>query len=521
MDNFWNVSSSPHVRGKQSTGSIMYQVAAALVPTTAFGVYHFGLHALYIVLISVVSAMIWEFLFQKIAHQKVTALDGSALVTGLLLGLNLPPTVPLWIPVLGSAFAIIFVKQFFGGIGQNFMNPALGARCFLLISFTEIMSNYQVDGVSGATPLALLAQGEKVSLRRLFLGFTGGTIGEVSTVAILLGAIYLLIRKIISWEIPVMYLGFFVIFELIFGSQPGNISFAAAQLCSGGLMLGAFFMATDYVTSPITKKGKILYGALLGILTGILRTFGASAEGVSYAIILGNLLVPLIEKLTIPKAFGYENGALEGKKGFSLAAYRPAFTLCLITLLAGLALGGAYQLTKGPIEKANLASATEAYKGVMPTADSFQEDEDLAKAAEALTAEDGTVADGAYGNIVYESTYQALDQEGSVVGYVVNVTSKDGFGGDITISVGIDASKAVTGIEFLTINETAGLGMRAQEEDFRDQFVTDKAVEKFELVKDTATEHDEIQALSGATITSTAVTNAVNAALALVNSASK
>ncbi len=516
MNSFFNVSSSPHVRGTDSTKSIMYDVALALLPATLFGVYHFGMYSLAIVVVAVASALLSEYVFQVLAKQKITVLDGSALVTGLLLGLNLPPTVPLWIPALGSIFAIIFVKQFFGGIGQNFMNPALGARCFLLISFTGIMSTYAVDGVTGATPLGSLARGQYGDLWAMFTGFTGGCIGEVSELAILIGAAYLLFKKIITWEIPVCYLVSFALFELIF-AVPGDPMFVAAQLCSGGLMLGAFFMATDYVTSPITKKGKIVFGILLGVLTGILRTFGASAEGVSYAIIISNLLVPLIEKVTMPTPFGYANGALEGKKGFSLATYRSAITLCCITLIAGFALGGIYQLTKGPIEKAEEAAQAAAYVAVSPEADSFEPDALLDEIA-ALTAEDGTVADGQFGNIVYESAYRALDDSGNQVGYVVNVTSKEGFGGDITISLGIDMDGGITGMEFLTINETAGLGMNATSEDFRSQYTNGQA-EQFEVVKGEAADENDIQALSGATITSNAVTNAVNAALYLVNSA--
>lgn len=303
MNGFLNVSSSPHVRGDDSTKSIMYDVALALLPAAAFGVYRFGLYSLAVMAVSIVFALLSEYVFQKLAHQKVTVLDGSALVTGLLLGMNLPPTVPLWIPALGSIFAVIFVKQFFGGIGQNFMNPALGARCFLLISFTGIMSDYAVDGVSGATPLASLAAGEQVDLAQLFLGFTGGCIGEVSTLAILIGGIYLLVKKIITWEIPVCYLVSFAVFELIFGSGSG-IGFVLAQLCSGGLMLGAFFMATDYVTSPVTRGGQWIYAVFIGILTAVFRLLGSTAEGVSYAIVLGNILVPLIERMTMPKPFG-------------------------------------------------------------------------------------------------------------------------------------------------------------------------------------------------------------------------
>lgn len=516
MNSFLNVSSSPHVRGEDSTRRIMYRVALALLPASAFGVYRFGPYALAILAVSVGTALLAEYIFQILAKQKVTVLDGSALVTGLLLGLNLPPTVPLWIPALGSLFAILFVKQFFGGIGQNFMNPALGARCFLLISFTGIMSDYAVDGISGATPLAQLAQGQQVDLAAMFTGFTGGCIGEVSVIAILIGAVYMLIRRVITWEIPVCYLASFAVFELLFG-KTGDFMFMLAQLMGGGLMLGAFFMATDYVTSPITKKGRIVYGVLLGVLTGILRTYGASAEGVSYAIIISNLLVPLIEKVTMPTAFGYAAGALEGKKSFSLAGCRSAFILCGITLAAGLALGGAYQLTKGPIEKAELEAQAEAYKAVSPDADSFEEDEALAQTIGTLTAEDGTVADGQFGGIVYEGAYAALDASGSRIGYVVNVTSKEAFDGELTLSIGINMDSSITGMEFLALHETAGLGMRAAEEEFRGQYIGDD-VKEYEVVKDTPSAEEQIQAISGATVTSNAVTNAVNAALYLVNS---
>lgn len=519
MEKFLNVSSSPHIRGHVSTKSIMYDVAIALLPAAAFGVYRFGMHSLIILLVSIATALLSEYAYQRLTKQKVTVMDGSALVTGLLLGMNLPPTVPVWIPVLGSIFAVVFVKQFFGGIGQNFMNPALGARCFLLISFTSIMSNYAVDGVSGATPLATLAAGGHVKVLDLFLGTVGGTIGETSALALLIGGVYLLVRNVITWEIPVLYIGSFAIFELILGAQPGNLSFVAAQVFGGGLMLGAIFMATDYVTSPITKKGKLLYGVLLGVLTGILRTYGASAEGVSYAIIISNLLVPLIEKITMPKAFGYAPGALEGKKGISLETYRAAITLAGITLIAGLALGGAYQLTKGPIERAEKEAAKAAYVAVCPDAQSFEDSEKLLAAIESLTGEDGSIAEGKYGNVVFENVYDGLDADGNVIGHVVNVTSKDGFGGEITITVGLNAENAVSGIEFLTINESAGLGMRATEEEFKSQYIQEKPVEEYELVKGSDGGDGCIEALSGATITSAAVTNAINAALQLVNSA--
>ena len=312
----------------------MADVAIALIPAGAFGVYHFGLRALLIIVATITTCVLTEYLYERAMKLPVTTSDLSALVTGLLLALNLPPSVPLWIPVLGGVFAIIIVKQLFGGLGQNFMNPALAARCFLLISFTGIMTNFNVpaytdgntqslvmhqlqygasavDGIAGATPLAAMRAGESVDLLSMLFGNIGGTIGETSVIAILLGAVYLLVKNVISIRIPAAYLGTFALFILLFGGRPGDMNYLAAQLCGGGLMLGAFFMATDYVTSPITPTGRIVFGVLLGCLTGIFRVFGGSAEGVSYAIIFCNLLVPLIEKATIPRPFGTRRAKVE------------------------------------------------------------------------------------------------------------------------------------------------------------------------------------------------------------------
>ena len=302
MSENFNISSSPHIRSKVTTGNIMLMVIIALLPATAFGIVNFGLSALLVILVTVASSVLTEYLYQKLMHRKVTISDFSAVVTGLLLALNMPPTAPWWMCVLGSVFAILVVKQVFGGLGQNFMNPALGARCFLLISFTGRMTTFVYDGVTGATPLALLKAGEKVNVFDMFLGNIGGTIGETSVVAILIGAIFLLAKGIIDIRIPASYILTFAVFVLIFGGF--DVTYLAAHLCGGGLMLGAWFMATDYVTCPITPNGKILFGVCLGILTGVLRLFGGSAEGVSYAIIISNLLVPLIEKVTLPKPFG-------------------------------------------------------------------------------------------------------------------------------------------------------------------------------------------------------------------------
>ena len=282
----------------------MLTVIFALLPATLFGIYNFGFNALVLIVVTVLSSVLSEYLYQKFMKKKSTIKDFSAIVTGLLLALNLPPSAPWWIGVIGGAFAIIVVKMLFGGLGQNFMNPALAARCFLMISFASIMTNFQVDGYSGATPLATLKAGGSVDIVTMVLGKIPGTIGETSMIAIVLGACILILAGIIDLKIPASYLISFLLFVTFFGGKGFDYAYLSAHLAGGGLMLGAFFMATDYVTRPITTNGQILYGVLLGILTGLFRLFGGSAEGVSYAIIIGNLLVPLIEKITMPKGFG-------------------------------------------------------------------------------------------------------------------------------------------------------------------------------------------------------------------------
>ncbi len=304
MSNLMKVSSNPHIRSRVTTSNIMLAVVIALLPAAGFGIYNFGLDALILILVTVSSTVLTEFLYEKAMHRPVTIGDFSAVVTGLLLALNLPSTLPWWVAVIGGIFAILVVKMLFGGLGQNFMNPALGARCFLLISYTSLMCNFETDTYTGATPLASLKAGENVNILDMVIGRTAGTIGETSMVAIVIGACFLILLGIIDLKICGSYLVSFLLFLTFFGGHGFDPAFLSAHLAGGGLMLGAFFMATDYVTRPVTKKGQYVYGVLLGILTGIFRIFGPSAEGVSYAIIIGNLLVPLIEKITFPKAFG-------------------------------------------------------------------------------------------------------------------------------------------------------------------------------------------------------------------------
>ncbi len=306
MSDLYQVSSSPHVRAKDSTSRIMLYVIIALLPTSLFGIYNFGFKALLLILITIASCVATEWVFNKIVHKKDTIDDLSAVVTGLLLALNLPVALPWWEAVIGGVFAIAIVKMMFGGLGQNFMNPALGARCFLLIAFAADMTNFTTDTYTGATPLALIRNEGlgSVNVMDMLIGNTAGTIGETSVIAILIGAIILILTGVIDLKIPGAYIISFAVFILLFGGHGFDVNYLVAELCGGGLMLGAFFMATDYVTSPITPMGKIIFGISCGVLTGIFRCFGANAEGVSFAIILSNLFVPLIEKVTVPAAFG-------------------------------------------------------------------------------------------------------------------------------------------------------------------------------------------------------------------------
>ena len=315
MSDLYHVSSSPHVRSKDTTERIMLYVIIALLPTTLFGIYNFGYRALILILVTIASCVASEWIFNKIVHKKQTINDLSAVVTGLLLALNLPATLPWWEAVLGGVFAIVVVKCMFGGLGQNFMNPALGARCFLLIAFAANMTNFTIDSYTGATPLAAMRNGDPVNTMDMLIGRTAGTIGETSAIAILIGAIFLILMGVIDLRIPASYIITFIVFMLLFSGHGADWTYITAQLCGGGLMLGAFFMDTDYVTSPITPMGQIIFGICCGIFTGLFRCFGANAEGVSFAIILSNILVPMIEKYTVPRAFGMVKEAKKQEGG--------------------------------------------------------------------------------------------------------------------------------------------------------------------------------------------------------------
>ena len=304
------VSGTPHVRSKESIQSIMRDVIIALVPATAAGIYYFGMNALVLVIAAIVSAVAFEALCQKVMKKPVTVSDLSAVVTGLLLAMNLPAAAPVWVAIVGSAFAIIFGKQLFGGLGQNFINPALAGRAFLLASYPTEMTTWSVpnglevaDAATYATPLAQLKAGAlDANLVDLMLGKCGGTIGETCAIALIIGGVYLLYKHVISWKIPVIYIATVAILFAVIGRQ--GVRMPLQEIMAGGVMLGGIFMATDYASSPVTPKGQIIFAVGAGLITYLIRTFGGYPEGVSYSILIMNCCVPLIERFTEPTIFG-------------------------------------------------------------------------------------------------------------------------------------------------------------------------------------------------------------------------
>lgn len=530
------VSASPHVRSKDTTSDIMFDVIIALVPATLFGIWQFGRTAAFLIIACILSCVAFEALYQWGMKKKITISDCSAVVTGLLLALNLPPNLPIWMAVLGSAFAIIIVKQIFGGLGQNFMNPALGARCFLLLTFGRFMTSFVLDGVSTATPLARVRMGLDVDLKDMFWGYTAGTIGETSVIALLIGAFYLLIKKVISPRIPVFYIGTFALCIAVYAAvkDMNVLEFTLIHLCGGGLMLGAWFMATDYVTSPITPKGKIIFGIILGLLTFVLRIYGNSAEGVSYAIIFSNLLVPLIEKATVPKSFGQgadtknnsdkkdektsveedtkpKTDEIKSKDKFDGKAVAKAIAaIFVITLIMGGALGLVYNITKEPIEKANKQAVLDAYELVYPSAEKV-----VAKDEMDYDALNEALHQFSVANVCIDEFAVALNESGEGIGYVITATNSKGYGGDIKMMIGIDFNGIIQGISFLELNETVGFGMEAENPEFISQFVG-KDVVSFQYTKNGSDKDGVVDALSGATVTTSAVVDSVNTVMTLV-----
>ncbi|MEG0012703.1 MAG: RnfABCDGE type electron transport complex subunit D [Cellulosilyticaceae bacterium] len=307
MEKLLKVSSSPHIRESHSVQSIMLDVIIALLPAMLVSVYFFGFKALILIFVTILSCVAFEAIWGKLTKQPIAIKDLSAVVTGVLLAFNLPADAPIYVAIVGSFVAIILVKQMFGGLGQNFINPALAARAFLLAAYPTSMTSFSigVDATTGATPLVLMREGnfdQMPSLMDALLGNVGGCIGEVSAIALLIGGLYLLYKKVITWHIPVCYMGTIFVITLCFGGHSVYESFYSLML--GGVMLGAFFMATDYTTTPMNIKGQIIFAVGAGILTSVIRLFGGYPEGVSYSILLMNLTVPLIDRSIKVRCFG-------------------------------------------------------------------------------------------------------------------------------------------------------------------------------------------------------------------------
>ncbi|TJX14789.1 RnfABCDGE type electron transport complex subunit D [Tissierella creatinini] len=304
LDDMLTVSQFPHVRSSRTVKSIMLDVIIALIPAMIGSIYFYGINAVKLILVTVVSAVLFEFGIQRLLKKEVRIGDLSAVVTGILLAFNLPGQTPWWVAVFGAGFAIIIVKELFGGIGSNFMNPALAARAALLMSWPGIMSVYiHPDGVSGATPLAILkgAEGTLPTIQQMLIGDIGGSIGETSAILLLIGAAYLIIKKVIDWKIPVIYIVTTAIMLSLLGVDGGNLLY---HILGGGLILGAFFMATDYSSTPVTPMGRIIFAVGCGLLTALIRVKGGMPEGVSYSILIMNVATPVIEKWTKPRVFG-------------------------------------------------------------------------------------------------------------------------------------------------------------------------------------------------------------------------
>ena len=316
-------TSNPHIRGSETTRSIMLDVIIAMLPALAFAIFNFGLRALTLTAVSVIGCMFWEWLYRKLMKKPQSVGDLSAVVTGMLLAFVCPVTTPYWMIIIGGFFSIIVVKQLFGGIGKNFVNPALAGRAFLLGSYAGVMTTWidatqnkaplmgsTADIVTAATPLAYMKTGnmagltETYSVMDMFLGKTGGSLGEISAAMLILGGLYLIWRKVINWQTPVAYIATVAVLSFLFPRAGSSLEWMLYSVFGGGLMVGAFFMATDYATSPVTKKGQLIFGIGCGLFTVLIRYFGSYNEGVCYSIMVMNLLVALIDKYTKPTRFG-------------------------------------------------------------------------------------------------------------------------------------------------------------------------------------------------------------------------
>ena len=492
MRELLHLSSAPHDRGSLSTKTVMRDVLLALLPTAVLGIWAHGWYAGFIMLVSIAAAVVTEYLFNLATKRGNTIGDASAVVTGLLLALTLPAQVPVYVPVLGAVFAILVVKCLFGGLGHNIMNPALAGRSFLLISFGVSMTGYTLDGVSAATPLAEVAAGRSVDVVAMALGNTSGVIGS-SALGLLAGGIYLLLSRGITWEIPTATIGSTAVFLALFGGHGLDPAYLVPQLLGGGLLMAAFFMATDPVTGPSTTKGQLLYGTLTGVLIGLFRVKGNAADSTTYAVLLANLFGNLIDELFIPVPYGFRI-----PKEFKKAIPKPVSILLVITLIAGAVLSGVYVTTSERIAQNNEQANQAAYRAVIPQAESFRSLE---------------LTQGTAGTTQIQRVLAGLDGSGQTLGYAIAVHNSQSYDGGLTLVVGILPDGTVTGIHFTELHETAGMGMRCGEPEVTSQFENGN-VPAFVLGKGGDGDRGTIDSVAGATVSSTAVVEAVNAALA-------
>lgn len=518
----------PCIKDRASVDSIMLDVLVALTPALVMGAFLFGFRVLVLAAISMLSCMGFELLYCKWTKKAVTIRDLSACVTGLLLAMTLPVTAPYWAPVLGGAFAIIVVKQFYGGLGKNFMNPALAGR-MLLLSFPGMMTTWVdaldrqavvgVDAVSTATPMAYLHLGKlpDLTLSQLLLGQHGGAMGEVASFMLLLGGAYLLCRRVISWRIPVCFLGTVAVLAFAFPKGNDPLDWAVCNLFSGGLMLGAIFMATDYTTSPVTPRGQILYGIGCGCLTMVLRSYGSYPDGVGFSILTMNCCVWLLDRVGLPRRFGVRpltetkwwvlgllrrlgklrptmpkrrekaaRGTMPGERNLDQIRSwsKNAAAMTAVVVVSAICIGGVNRATGRIIAVRENREQQELLEKVMPAA-----------------------------QVVTETPYVAEDalsilagyNENELIGYCVEVEVQ-GFGGVVTMVVGVDTNGEVTGVTVTGHNEHAGIGGQALEREYLDRYVGLSGT-----VRDEG--RNSVDAISGATDTCRAITAGVNKAL--------
>ncbi|OON95927.1 MAG: hypothetical protein ATN36_06945 [Epulopiscium sp. Nele67-Bin005] len=512
MHTLLNVSSSPHMRDKNTIQTIMLDVIIALIPVILTSIYYFGNDALILIGVSVSSCVFFEYIWQKIFGQKVTVLDLSAVITGILLAFNLPSQVPVYTVVVGAFVAIILVKQCFGGIGQNFLNPALTARIFLLLVYPVQMTDFsaeiltdismdivasatiendavtgatttEIDLLSGATPLVLLDNNDIENLPSMIDAMTGnitGTLGETSALAILLGGLYLLYKQVITWHIPVFYIGTIFISATLYG----GLTTGLYHIMLGGVMLAGVFMLTDYTTTPMTVKGQIIFAIGAGLLTFVFRVFSAYPAGVSYSILFMNLAVPLIDRFVYNRVFGGE------KRGIKEA------------LKLGMMMGIMALICAGVLSIVNFVTAP-----IIQGKISIEENSTLfelnfyAEEFVEVAFDDGEERQ------VFIGT-----SNGKYVGAVVKIVSQ-GYVGPIDMLVGIDNENLVTGIYFLSHTESARFGANMVNDDFKNQFINRKTPL---IVTKTEAKDNEISIVAGSTITTNAVVSAVNEAVEFI-----